>query len=189
MTKKIQEAFCKWLVRLGDEAVCENYSGNGWEKDIASVSKSGLLREYEIKVTRSDFLADKKRKSLKFAHYQMKQEGTAPNYFYYVCPKGLIKESEIPSYAGLYYYYPNERIICVKNATKIHKHKVNKEKTFQKMLRLTIQRKYLGGSMMTFLNRESKARYGKMMAEQEAERKKNEALMKEAFLKMEESKA
>lgn len=175
MTSKIQQAVCRWLAVAGDEAICENYS-HCWEMDVASMSKGGLIWEYEVKISRSDFLADKKRKMTKFEHYEMKNERTAPNYFCYVCPKGLIKENEIPAYAGLYYYHPDGKIKWVKSAKKIHKIKVDKEKTARKMLRLNIQRKYLRGSMMTFKNRESRKIYDAFRKEQEENRKKNESL-------------
>ena len=48
---------------------------------------------YEIKVDRSDFISDNK------------WPGYLPycNSFYFVCPKDVIKESELPAEAGLYY--------------------------------------------------------------------------------------
>lgn len=49
-----------------------------------------------------------------------------PNCFYYVCPKGLLKVEEIPSYAGLMYFDNEEitdKIKIVKKAPHIHKDK------------------------------------------------------------------
>jgi len=163
LTYKIQKAVCKYIALKGHEAICENY-GHSWEMDIASLSKSGMLHEYEVKISRSDFIADKKKKATKFSHYEMRNERTAPNYFYYVCPKGLIKKNEIPIYAGLYYYEDN-KVWMVKNAKRIHKVPTDEKKTLRKMLRLNIQRKYLGGSMMTYLNRTAMERYKERMKE------------------------
>lgn len=151
MTSKIQESFCKHIAIKGHEAICENFTYN-WEMDIASLSKSGMLHEYEVKISRSDFLADKKRKCVKFSHYEIRNERTCPNYFYYVCPENLIKPNEIPIWAGLY-YYSDVDIWMVKNAKKLHNTTPDIEKVLRKMLRLNIQRKYLGGSMVTYLNR------------------------------------
>lgn len=53
---------------------------------------------YEIKVSRSDFLADKKWKNYL----------PLCNTFYFVCPKGLIKKDEIPDDVGLIYYNPEK---------------------------------------------------------------------------------
>lgn len=46
-----------------------------------------------------------------------------PNKFYYLCPKGLIKVEQIPSYAGLYYIDESMRVTEVKKAPFIHKDK------------------------------------------------------------------
>ncbi len=157
MTNTIQEVVCKYIALKGHEAICENF-GYNWEMDIASLSKSGMLHEYEVKISRSDFLADKKQKATKFAHYEMRNERTCPNYFYYVCPEGLIKKNEIPTWAGLYYYAEGE-IWMIQNAKRLHKASAHIEKVLRKMLRLNIQRKYLGGSMLTYLNRKIVEKY------------------------------
>lgn len=175
MTKKIQETVCRWLVEGGIEAICENYS-HYWEMDVASMTKSGLLWEFEVKISRSDFLSDKKKKITKFEHYKMKNEQTAPNYFCYVCPEGLIKQEEVPIYSGLYYYHKDGQISCIKSPKRIHKAKMDKEKTTKKMLRLNIQRKYLGCAMITFKNKESAKIYHEAMKEQEEQIKKNQSL-------------
>lgn len=50
-----------------------------------------------------------------------------PNYFYYVCPKDLISESELPKYAGLMYVEETNtkvpRLNIIKAAPKLHKNK------------------------------------------------------------------
>lgn len=51
----------------------------------------------EVKVSRSDFLADKKKW---FRIYPEKGMG---DYRYYCCPEGLIKENELPEKWGLLY--------------------------------------------------------------------------------------
>jgi hypothetical protein len=171
-TKDIQQGVCKWLAVLGSESICENYAHH-WEMDICSMSKSGIISEFEVKISRSDFLADKKRKVTKFEHYEMRIERTSPNYFYYVCPEGLIKENEIPKWAGLYYFIDGN-LKFIKGATKIHRAKANIEKTNKKMLRLTVQRKYLGGSMMTYKNKESLREYNEYQKQREQAIKQNE---------------
>lgn len=170
MTKKIQEAICKYIILKGHEAVCENF-GYNWEMDVASLSKSGMLHEYEVKISRSDFLADKKQKSTKFTHYEMRNDRTCPHFFYYVCPEGLIKKDEIPIWAGLYYYSEGE-IWLVKNCKKLHGTSIGIEKVLRKMLRLNIQRRYLGGSMLTYLNRKIVEKH----KEQAKQLKTNESL-------------
>jgi hypothetical protein len=164
MTKDIQKTVANYLVESGYESVCENYGHTLFEMDIAVLSKSAMLYEFEVKVSRSDFLADKNKGSkngrLKFTRYEdaKRNDFGVPNYFYYVCPEDLIKENEIPIYAGLY-YYSDGKIRIIKKAKRIHKSLQDKIKILSKMLRMTIQRKYLGGTMLTFKNNKIKERY------------------------------
>ena len=68
----------------------------------------------EVKTSHSDFLADQKKWSRsKAAELSDKQLG---NYRYYLCPEGVIDESEIPDKWGLL-VYDGKKIVKVKNAT------------------------------------------------------------------------
>lgn len=68
----------------------------------------------EVKTSHSDFLADQKKWSRsKAAELSDKQLG---NYRYYLCPEGIIDESEIPDKWGLL-VYDGKKIVKVKNAT------------------------------------------------------------------------
>jgi hypothetical protein len=51
----------------------------------------------EVKVSRSDFLADKKK------NFRMWPEKGMGNFRYYACPTGLIKPEEVPDKWGLLY--------------------------------------------------------------------------------------
>lgn len=51
----------------------------------------------EVKVSRSDFLADKGKP------FRLSTEDGIGEHRYYCCPKGLIKPSEVPQYWGLIY--------------------------------------------------------------------------------------
>jgi len=78
-----------------------------WECDVLTVSKSRYATEWEIKRSRSDFKSDfKKPKHIKFKRGQ----GGHIKYFWFVVPKGLVRESEVPSYAGL--MYVNDEMVC-----------------------------------------------------------------------------
>jgi hypothetical protein len=159
MTKDIQKAVAKYLVEKGNEAVCENYGHIRYEMDVASISKSGLIHEFEVKISRSDFLADKRKKG-KFSYYENAKSNPfgCPNYFYYVCPAGLIKAAEVPLFAGLY-YYENGEIVFIKGPKRLHATPSDKKKIIEKMLRLTVQRAYLGCAMMTFKNNKIREKY------------------------------
>lgn len=160
LTKKIQEELCKYLAKTGREFICENF-GHLFEMDVACLSQSGMLHEYEVKISRSDFLADKNKGTKygelpKFERYQNDQ-WKCPNYFYYVCPENLITKIEIPHFAGLYYYTEAQGVWMVKNAIRFN-HKPQDEALFRKMLRLHTQRKYLGSSLLTYKNKFNKQR-------------------------------
>jgi hypothetical protein len=66
-----------------------------WECDYWTLDFKGEAREYEIKISRSDFLNDAKKKKHKT------EDGA--NFFYYVCPEGLIQPNEVASKYGLIY--------------------------------------------------------------------------------------
>jgi hypothetical protein len=89
------------------------------EMDLCSVAPSGLIHEYEIKLSRADFLADRKKEE----KHQMLVNAcagvftfetpffgrtrtvtcTVPNYFSYVVPRDMVGPDEVPAYAGLVY--------------------------------------------------------------------------------------
>jgi len=162
MTKEIQKALGKYLVLQGHEAVCENFS-HRFEYDVASMSKSGMLSEYEVKVSRADFKKDfnkgKRKGVTKFDMYSAPAiyDWHCPNFFSYVCPYGLIVVDEIPSFAGLYYFTDGE-ITLVRSPKRIHSSKRDIEKIKIKMLRMIVQRLYIGGTMMTYKNKVIKER-------------------------------
>lgn len=165
MTKKLQVAVATYMVKKGHEAVCENFGHTVFEMDIASLTKSGMLMEFEVKVSRSDFLADKnKRKKYGLSKFEMYSkplgyESRCPNYFFYVCREGLIKKDEIPPFAGLLYVNEENRIGLIKKAKRLHRIPADKQKILAKMLRMTVQRSYLGGTMLTYKNNLIKERY------------------------------
>jgi hypothetical protein len=117
--------------RLGHMPVCPKiFLPHGWEADLASVSKTGMLYEFEIKTSRSDFLADFKKSMRTYVageagrnkHDAMERKlhGSdmprteweirrnmpprqywTPNYFYFITPEGLLNADDLPPYAGL----------------------------------------------------------------------------------------
>jgi len=85
------------------------------ESDMISITSTGYLWEWEIKRTRSDLYADKRKDRHK--HYSGEYGGdlppdepvAKPNRFYYVIPDGVVDEGlkAIPDYAGLMVVVPN----------------------------------------------------------------------------------
>lgn len=151
MTKEIQQAICKMEV-LKFNIPCENvnYMFGSWEYDVLSLNKAGNITEFEVKISRSDFKADRKKR--KFKYYEQKNFTLMPNRFYYACPEGLIQPDEIPAYAGLIYFNCGEFAI-IKNAPLIHKIKHDTDKIKSKILRIQTERMYLGGCRMTYNNK------------------------------------
>lgn len=90
----------------------------GWECDYWCMTSGGSeAREFEIKISRSDFLADAKKE---------KHKSTAgANYFYYVCPDGLIKKDEIDKRYGLI-YIKNDYPYLEKRPVRLHHNKFDR---------------------------------------------------------------
>jgi hypothetical protein len=70
----------------------------GWESDFWCMTNSGETREFEIKISRSDYAADKKKE-------KHSDTTKGANYFYYVCPKGVIAKEDVDSKYGLIYVF------------------------------------------------------------------------------------
>jgi len=88
----------------------------GWESDFWCMTSDGDTREFEIKISRSDFLIDKKK--------QKHSDTTkGANYFYYVCPPELISKNEVGKYGLI--YVSDERLTIEKKPTKLHSFKFN----------------------------------------------------------------
>lgn len=100
------------------EWVVPNVHHFEWESDLLTVLKSGRTEEYEIKCSRSDFLADQKKVEKMEAlttgiitrtvydwqerrHKPVRQEKVRrPNRFTYVTAAGVATAEDIPAFAG-----------------------------------------------------------------------------------------
>jgi hypothetical protein len=106
-----------------------------WESDFFCLNREGYSFEFEVKVSRSDFKADFKKKKHKMFTDRMAPKDSLfnnsdpkrqllPNRFYFVCPPDMIDVNEIPSYAGLIYSEDGHCTI-IKRAPFIHRVKSN----------------------------------------------------------------
>jgi hypothetical protein len=86
-----------------------------WECDYWAMDQSGITREFEIKISRSDYFVDAKKEK----HLGAK----GANYFYYVCPKDLIKKNEVDPKYGLIYILDGGLIEIVKKPRQLHNNK------------------------------------------------------------------
>lgn len=120
---EIQNALYYETLRKRHRLAVPNVHVLGWESDMVSVTKHDLLVEYEIKCSRSDFHADRKKirhRILDGGVISDLERGAA--YFYYVTPRDLVTAAEVPWYAGLIYSHPVMQI--VKRAPKLHDQKL-----------------------------------------------------------------
>lgn len=84
-----------------------------WESDYWSMTAEGVTREYEIKISRSDYFKDAQKEK-----HQRTEDGA--NFFYYVCPKDLIKKEEVDPKYGLIYVSEWGSCSIVKRPLKLH---------------------------------------------------------------------
>lgn len=156
--KQIEQALGKDRITSGDKIVCcnVNFVLKG-QQDLLAVTSTGLVVEYEIKVTRSDFFRDKvKGKDQYFKMVDIVPD-RIPNKFYYVVPIGLVEVDEVPDWAGLIYITENLVPYSKKAAPLIHKHKHDLQKIYRKITTLYQQRQFLGCCLMTYKNRQTRA--------------------------------
>jgi len=108
------------------------------EADVLLLSKAGYATEFEIKVTRNDFAADKK-KICKHNDYksvfnngiitwwngELRDKKGIPNYFVYVVPEYFnVATLKVPDYAGLYVAnIKTGYVSSIKPPPRIHKEK------------------------------------------------------------------
>lgn len=83
-----------------------------WECDYWTMTTAGETREYEIKISRSDYFKDKAK---------AKHAGiNGANFFYYVVPKGLIKKEEVDRRYGLIYVDEDGMLDIIKKAMRLN---------------------------------------------------------------------
>lgn len=70
----------------------------------------------EVKTSRSDFLADKRKYARSKTAEELRHQ--IGNYRYYLCPEGVIKEDDLPDNWGLL-VYDGKKIHMVRMATKV----------------------------------------------------------------------
>ena len=159
-SNEIADILLKEYYPKGRQFCSTNFSACGLQEcDVIMVTKSMMIYEYEIKCSYGDFKADFKKaykhKMLKgeynYDEKYLQQTGTAgrPNYFTYVCKKGLIPVEEVPAYAGLIYINEDSSITVIKKTPKLHKHPCDQRVIFQLCRSLTARMIY-GSSYMNW---------------------------------------
>jgi hypothetical protein len=128
------------------------------EADMLGIRKSGLCDEFEVKVSRSDFLADKRkyvafRKSTADDYKAIRREKPgldhsvepwcmpkydalrqghlAINYFWYVVLEGVCDASDIPEFAGLIIVLDEFRHRVIREPDRLHRNKMSFEDRYK----------------------------------------------------------
>lgn len=152
----IQKKLDGFFAESTKKYVLENLYVFSWESDKLIETRSGLIYEFEIKVSKSDFKNDfnKKDKHIilegkethiptfdglepkykeRYEKHYLVSNFKKPNYFYYTVPEGLITVEEVPEYAGLIYIIPDDGeyhytwFRIIKSAPKLHNEKYSDE--------------------------------------------------------------
>jgi len=139
-----------------NELVVPNVVVDLWaECDLLTITKALYPVEYEVKLSRSDFFADRKKtvywrkrrsperehwpenlEHLKWErieenkHQLLAERDCFPSRFFFVTPQGLVKPDEIPEWAGHIELTPWTtvwRMHRVKDAPRLHNNKVDNE--------------------------------------------------------------
>lgn len=118
-----------------------------WEADVINVRRNFYISEYEIKLTRSDYLADFRKdfpewnwelreKKSRLKHDVLQRGDTnlkRPNKFYFVLPKDMVEG--VPDYCGwLEFYRLGNGYLTLqlrRKAPFLHKDKITLEQLYQ----------------------------------------------------------
>ena len=108
------------------------YLRHDCELDIFGLRKgSGYVDEIEIKMVKSDYLADfnktiRLKREDKLKHTALQEGLLHTNRFSFLVPESLAEKIIIPNYAGLYIYKEKTgRVSEIKRAKLLHKNKIS----------------------------------------------------------------
>ncbi len=122
--KDIQRAIMIKICGGGDTFINNFTPVEWWENDVIRITPAGYWYEYEVKLSMSDFRADKRKKQnvlkdfpypgtsgktyrswtneMEFKHKLLAGDsGRGPKQFWFVCPDEVIQPEQVPEWAGL----------------------------------------------------------------------------------------
>lgn len=97
----------------------EEFSGEKPDGDELDRLREYYNRHHKHTTTREETLGLYDREG--------QRQGHTPNYFYYATPENLVKEEEIPAYAGLIYINGQGQMKIQKKAPRLHGRKIKDE--------------------------------------------------------------
>jgi hypothetical protein len=86
-----------------------NFLNSNVDSDVVVVTMSGVVLEYELKISRGDFMRDAKKKRNRI--YSGELHGVKPNKYWYVTAPGIVTDYDIPTWAGWYEYTPGKLVL------------------------------------------------------------------------------
>jgi hypothetical protein len=112
-----------------------------WESDFLTMTSSKYFIEIEIKISRSDFKNDFKKKLGVKEKYRYKHDllvdkdfDFKPNKFFFAYPEGLIDKGELPNAYGIIEITEHNNFKITRNAKFLHKNKLLNDNKFVKSL-------------------------------------------------------
>lgn len=103
----------RWVLKAGRCGVAfkelNSTACNGEYPDVIGMRAWGQSVLIEVKVSRSDFLCDKKK------DFRKNPEKGMGDYRFYCCPAGLIKPADLPVNWGLIWVNPQGKARCIVN--------------------------------------------------------------------------
>lgn len=156
----IQEFMALDCLDRGHRFVVPNSNVGQSEADLVSLTHSMYLYEYEIKLSRDDYNAERrafesvstdenyrssgsKRLKHRVIYERHKDDGNSryenyscPSKYYLVCPEGLVNADEIPDIWGLYTIQADDvfnEVSKAKKAKRIHRNNA----TYKQLLKMT----------------------------------------------------
>lgn len=156
-----QSAAAFWAVRERRHiAVVPNINVFSWESDLVTVTETRLSHEFEIKISRSDWLSERRRVDADgltdpkarrartlaspMAKLSVHSNIEKPSYYWLVMPDGVDIDGEIPDYAGvmrLQWWSDRWWVNCERRAPRLHREKVC-DRTLSWMMRGMALRMY-----------------------------------------------
>lgn len=171
--RDIQRALIRkrWLRSI----CCPNYTPTKWfECDVFELTKAGFFREYEIKLTTSDFRADAKKAQRRWngeitegrkflydernKHEALKgRDARGPSKFWFVAPEGVIPANELPEWAGHILVTPRLNLVETKPAPQLHRAKIDEKlrtdvhtTAYWRFMRMFLDERKAGGAQTDF---------------------------------------
>ena len=122
LADEIAYKLISWVQKTGGDIVIPNYYHGIYEMDVFKLTSSGYIHEFEIKISKSDYMADFKKNDFKkeLKHDKISQ-GKRSNKFFFVVPEGLLSKEDIPNHAGLILYTKYKTFKIIKPAPLLHK--------------------------------------------------------------------